>query len=360
VRAQRPYRAPQGPGRRCFVFSRNLPPVSTEEAAPTRTLVWSSPCIRSDGRWLWVAGWSSRPGRPRGIFATRPRDSSWGAWASPQSSCGCRPDVLDQALSDWMRLPRRVRRRRWPGPSAPADWVGLRSCRTPVESGSAVRAGFMTALRFPAPMARRHWRTGLGGGSDHERPAPPVPPPSPTTFAGPGRCPPCRNASGGRPGQPRRCRMRSGCGSRDGAGVVRLCSCADAIDNPCRSAHLVRRLFDRHAVSNFAASSPPWRCRCRCTRAHLIPVGGLLGVRRPSYRLVFFSGVWVRRVSDAVEPAKVLLGSVEAHVASFDAGSADPALRHRQPGCVLLVLVRCSATAYASVRPTRQSDHSQG
>ena len=106
-----------------FVFFTNYGRARAPSWPPTRTPAWSSRGSRCSGRW-WSPGAVERVDRAEteAYFATRPRGSQLGAWASPQSQVVPDRAALEAALAG--RRPSGSPTR--PAIPAPPHWGGFR------------------------------------------------------------------------------------------------------------------------------------------------------------------------------------------------------------------------------------------
>jgi pyridoxamine 5'-phosphate oxidase len=133
----------KGLDERGFVFFTNLTSRKATEAAanPYASLVFPWHPI---GRQVVVNGRVTRVDRAdtEAYFATRPRDSQLGAWASPQSQVVAGRDVLDEAMAE---LEQRFASQE---PLAPPHWGGLRVTPDTVEFWQGRVGRLHDRLRF--------------------------------------------------------------------------------------------------------------------------------------------------------------------------------------------------------------------
>ena len=154
-----------------FVFFTNYDSRKGAEAPPTRTPAWSSRGSRCSGRW-----WSPARVAPvdraetEAYFATRPRGSQLGAWASPQSQVVPDRAALDEAYAAAVE---RVRRR-GPSPGAAALGRAAGRARRRWSSGRAGPSRLHDRLRFRRTDGRRLDRRAAGPVTEPSRQARPA------------------------------------------------------------------------------------------------------------------------------------------------------------------------------------------
>ena len=232
-------------------------------------------------------------------FATRPRGSQLGAWASPQSQVVPDRAALDAALADG-------------GASGSPDGAGAAAAALGRAAGRARDGGVL------AGPARAGCTTGCAtagdGGRLGRRAARSVTEPATPELAAPAR---------DRRPAAARTRRTGGCGSAT-------------------------------ASPSSASSSPRWPCRCRCTHSPGRRSGSACSASPALVPLLVF-GLWGGAVADAVDRRRLLLASSALIWLSTLGAARAGAARRWAARSLLLVLTAVQSAAFAVSSPTRQA-----